>query len=231
MQANYALWLNGNSLVWVHAAVSQSRVDDLLNIQLAAYLAASKRHPRNLRHDGWHREYLRVQGSFGCTPVTVQARPVSAPQAACFEPWAILRANLLAALAAESHAEAGRCLDMFKASPDPALQQALWAECIRLPDAGGDSHAHVELRLVLPDGSIVSTELRFSTASPPDALWLWQVLEPACDEPPQQLDCRYQTSAKLVDRVSCGLQAAIGTKKAQYRGQVQPPVAQEPVHE
>lgn len=71
MQANYTLWLNGNSLVLIDNNVSASRAEALLDVQLAAYLTANKGHA--IQEADWHKDYLRIQGNFGCTVATLHS--------------------------------------------------------------------------------------------------------------------------------------------------------------
>lgn len=221
MQANYRLWLNGNSLVLIDKAVSATRAEDLLNIQLSAFIAANKRHASSVREAAWHTEYLRIQGSFGCSLGTLQSCAVPQTGATVVEPWKVLQANLLARLPSTLQAPVTECLGAFRARPDEAVQQLLWAECVQPPDDRGNSQVHAELRLILPDSSIISTELSFKVAALLDPTWLWQALDSAGVQAGRQVDVHYLTQDKLVDSIGPGLCGTLKVKRAQYRSAVE----------
>ncbi|MDH4553236.1 MULTISPECIES: hypothetical protein [Pseudomonas] len=229
MQANYTLWLNGNSLVFIDDTVSVSRSETLLNIQLAAYLTANKGHA--IQDDEWHRNYLRVQSNFGCTIVNMQSRPVAEKNATACEPWQILRANLLTGVPSTLREPLAQCLDAYPTQSDGAIEQLLAEECIRPPDDKGMSHVRIELRLILADSSIISTELGFSTAGALTGNWLRQPLTLASDQSTQQFDAHYQTDEKVIHSISAGLHDSIKVKQLQYRSQIKPVVALGVEHE
>ncbi|AYG47565.1 hypothetical protein DV532_22195 [Pseudomonas sp. Leaf58] len=220
MQANYRLWLNGNSLVLIDKAVRATRAEDLLNVQLSAFIAANNRHAVAVPEAAWHTEYLRIQGSFGCSLGTLQSCSLPQPGAAVIEPWEALQANLLAQLPSTLQAPVAECLDAFRAKPDEAVQQLLWAECVQPPDDGGYSQVHAELRLILPDSSIISTELSLNIAALLGPTWLWQALDSACVQAGRQVDVHYLTQDKLVDSIGAGLCNTLKVKRAQYRSAI-----------
>ncbi|MFG0325404.1 hypothetical protein ACF8EF_24220 [Pseudomonas sp. zjy_15] len=218
MHANYTLWLNGNSLVLIDNSVSASRAEALLDVQLAAYLTANKGHA--IQDAVWHKEYLRIQGNFGCTVATLHSGAAPAVSAVACEPWKMLRINLLAALPSALQGPVGKCLDAYAAQPDGAIEQLLWVECVRPPDDKGVSHVRMELRLILADSGVISTELGFSTAEHVAMDWLWQPLELASAHPAQQFDANYFTHGKVISSISAGLHDSIKVKQLQYRSQV-----------
>lgn len=218
MHANYTLWLNGNSLVLIDNNVSASRAEALLDVQLAAYLTASKGHA--LQDAEWHKEYLRIQGNFGCTVATLHSGAVPAAPAVACEPWSMLRAKLLAGVPSALQGPVVTCLGAYSAQPDGAIEQLLWAECVRPPDDKGMSHVRMELRLILADSGVISTELGFSTTEHLAMDWLWQPLNLASAHAAQQFDANYFTHEKVISSISTGLHDAIKVKQLQYRSQV-----------
>lgn len=218
MHANYTLWLNGNSLVLIDNSVSASRVEALLDVQLAAYLTANKGYA--LQDAGWHKEYLRIQGNFGCTVATLHSSAVPAAPAVACEPWKILRSSLLAGVPSALQGAVAKCLDAYSAQPDGGVEQLLWAECVQPPDDKGMSHVRMELRLILANSDVLSTELGFSTAENLATDWLWQPLKLASAHATQQFDASYFTHEKVISSISTGLHDAIKVKQLQYRSQV-----------
>ncbi|MFV3287265.1 hypothetical protein ACNFBR_00845 [Pseudomonas sp. NY11955] len=219
MQTKYALWLNGNSLVWIDSAISDSRAEDLLNVQLAAYLTANKRYASSMQRADWHKEYLRIQVGFGCM-LAAQRYSQSLTKEGRFEPWTLLRANLLGEVPSVLQPPLAECLNTFRACPDDTVQQVLWGECVRLPDSTGRSHAHIELRVILHDSTVISTELCFSTDVSLSPQWLWQSLEHTSVFSSQRFDGHYLTSDKQIDAIGAGLSRSIKSKQAQYRSAV-----------
>ncbi|WP_449430976.1 hypothetical protein [Pseudomonas putida] len=215
MHAEYALWLNGNSLVLVDRAVSLSQAEDLLNIQLAAYLAAGKRHPRDATD--WHKEYLRIQSGFGCNFSTLQAGAAADLQAQDLQPWNILANKLMQNVPSNIKAKVRECLSAYAAAPDARVQQLLWTECVTPVAASGSWHGRAELRVMCPGASIVSSELTFSTATELDPLWLWQPLDQASVQTLGQVGYIYQTDVRRVALIRKQLSDSVDTKKQQYR--------------
>ncbi|MEN5035000.1 hypothetical protein [Pseudomonas sp. TWI929] len=218
MQANYTLWLNGNSLVLIDNSVSASRAEALLDVQLAAYLTANKGHA--IQDAAWHKEYLRIQGGFGCNIATLHCGTAVATQASACEPWQILRDRLLAGVLGTLREPVAKCLDAYSAQPDAAIEQLLWVECVRPPDDKGISHVRMELRLILADSSVISTELGFSTAEKLAADWLRQPLSLASGQATRQFDGNYQTHETVIHSISAGLHDSIKVKQMQYRSRV-----------
>lgn len=218
MLANYTLWLNGNSLVLIDNNVSASRAEALLDVQLAAYLTANKGHA--LQDAVWHKEYLRIQGNFGCTLATLHASAVPAAPAVPCEPWKMLRTKLLAGVPSALQGPVATCLDAYSSQPDDAIEQLLWAECVRPQDDKGLSHVRMELRLILADSGVITTELGFSTAEHLATDWLWQPLNLASVHATQQFDANYFTHEKVISSISAGLHDSIKVKQLQYRSQV-----------
>lgn len=231
MQAKYDLWLNGNSLVLVDTSLSQLRTEDLLNIQLAAYLSASNRYPKQPQGDEWHREYLRIQASFGCNLDTLHSGAAALPPATPFQPWSILQGRLLASLPVQWHESVNPYLEALKASPDEAVQLLLWAESVKPPQASGCCQVCVELRLISADASITSSELCFASHASLGPAWLWQSLDPALVQPGRGFNGRYQSNEKLIDLIRGGLHDSIKVRQAQYRSAINLPRSQELDHE
>lgn len=231
MQAEYALWLNGNSLVLVDTTLSESRAEDLLNIQLAAYLSASKRYPKQPQGGEWHREYRRVQASFGCNLDTLQSSAAPLTPAAPYQPWSLLQDNLLASLSAQLQEPVSRCLAAFNAGTHETLQQLPWAESVKPTEATGSCQVCFELRLISPDASITSSELCFASHTPLGPAWLWQTLDPALVQPGQGFNSRYQSNEKLIELIRGGLHNSIKARQAQYRSAISLPQPKEPEHE
>lgn len=220
MNDDYTSWLNGNSLVVVHNAVGEQRTDDLLNIQLAAYLTAGNRYPCAADGKGWQREYLQIQGGFGCNLDAMQSQRMAALQAMPVEPWGFLSERLSTKLDGESREQVLQCLLAFKANAALTLRQLWWSECVKPGGATGSWQVRVELRVVLPDASIVSTELAFTTRATLDMQWLWAPLRAVDVLGGECFDARYQMDGKRVALIREGLGKSVLTKKAQYRCKV-----------
>ncbi|MCE5975380.1 hypothetical protein [Pseudomonas sp. JR33AA] len=218
MHANYTLWLNGNSLVLIDNSITASCAEALLDVQLAAYLTANKGHA--IQDAVWQKEYLRIQGNFGCTLATLHASAVPAAPAVACEPWKVLRANLLAGMPSALQGPVATCLDAYSCQPDDAIEQLLWAECVRPPDDKGVSHVRMELRLILADAGVITTALAFSTTEHLATDWLWQPLNLASAHATQQFDANYFIHEKVISSISAGLHDSIKVKQLQYRSQV-----------
>lgn len=228
MANHYSVWRNGNSLVLVDKAISEASRHDMLNIQLAAYLAACKGGVSGADGDSWLKEYIRVQGGFGCTLATLHSQTSSRVPVAAFKPWDMLCDSLLQATPQRLREAVAQCLDACASSETP---DSRIGERCDLGEHLGDTclnHAHAEFRLVLADCSIISTQLNLGIREPLDSDWLRQLLDPQAVQACWQFQGQYLIDSRRMNLIGPGLAKKLQGMLARHRGEIS---MQEPNHD
>ncbi|WP_345956535.1 hypothetical protein Q9323_02465 [Pseudomonas fulva] len=228
MSNNYSVWRNGNSLVLVDKTISESCRLDMLNIQLAAYLAACNGGVSGVDGDSWLKEYIRVQSGFGCTLATLRSQTTSMVPVAAFRPWTMLCDSLLQATPHHLREAVAQCLEACASSE--TCDNRIGGRC-DLGNPLGDTclnHAHAEVRLVLPDYSIISTQLNLGSRAPLDTDWLWQSFDPPAVQACWQFQGQYLIDSRRMNLIGPGLAKKLQAKLALHRSEVS---VQEPNHD
>lgn len=203
MDADYRVWLNGNSLVLIADSVSPEQADALLDIQLAAYLNAC--HVQGCSRDERSKKYLEVQAGFGCVFTALQHQgDIVSPEVPCI-PWRLLLASLLPAF----DTPFANGLAAFVAQHERTMQR-LWRKSVKRMGECGHVHS-AELRLVLPE-TLFSSELSFVAEVPQGPKWREQVLAPTSLCGLNLVTGRYAVDWATVECVRDGLRDKLGEK-------------------
>ena len=220
MPHDYTLWLNGNSLVLMSSALSAQQVDTLLDLQLAAYLQASAEYAVFDDYTRWRSEYRDTQLSLGC-PFTELALPETPAES--IEPFKVLCANVLSKLAIPYREGAARCLRAIDLPEAHPALQVLWNECVQPPVHDLRATLVTELRVVLPDVSIVSGQLRFRSREGIGRRWPWQRFDVLALEQVTLHSTRYLVSENAVADIRDALREKYAQERAKYLCQIPMP--------
>lgn len=222
MPHDYTLWLNGNSLVLMSSALSAQQIETLLDLQLAAYLQASAEYAVFDDYTRWRLEYRNTQLNLGC-PFTELASPDT--PVVSIEPFKALCGSVLSKLAPVYRAGAARCLKAVDLPEAHPALQALWTECVQPPEQGLCATLAAELRVVLPDASIVSGEMRFKSRESIERRWPWQRFDVLALEQLTLHATHYVVSERALADIRDGLREKYAHVRAQYVCQVALPMS------
>lgn len=228
MANNYSVWRNGNSLVLVDKTISEACRHDMLNIQLAAYLAACNGGVSGADGDSWLNEYIRVQSSFGCTLATLRSQTISMVPVAAFKPWDMLCDSLLQAMPHRLREAVAQCLAACASSETRDDRTGERWGLGEHPGDTGLNYAHAEVRLVLPEYSIISTQLNLGSREPLDSDWLWQLFDPQAVQVCWQFQGQYLIDSRRMNLIGPGLAKKLQGKLAHHRSEIS---VQEPNHD
>ncbi|MFV3325452.1 hypothetical protein ACNFG0_03160 [Pseudomonas sp. NY15372] len=228
MPHDYTLWLNGNSLVLMSSALSSRQVDTLLDLQLAAYLQASAEYAMFDDYTRWRSEYRNTQLDLGC-PFTELAAPDK--PAVSIEPFKALCCNVLNRLGHAHRAGVARCLQAVDLPEAHPALQVLWTECVLPPERDLCATLVTELRVVLPDASIVSGEMRFKSREGIERRWPWQRFDVLALEQLTLHATRYLVSERALADIRDGLREKYAQERAKYVCQVALPASGGQHHE
>lgn len=210
MQDEFSLWLNGNSLVLASSALGPRRIDDLLDLQLLAYLGSVGEMPEIEEITDWRNIYQAIQASMGCAFTSLFRHPSPSSTHAPLQPLQVLKTGLTQYVPRLSQAAVSRALASLD-SLDRQLLQPLCRACIT------GCQFNAELRLLLPGMQIIGSELWFGSSAPlscqgPD----WRVDHAALGKTSAHTTT-YLLDEHLFDSVRDLVDEALLGKREQYR--------------
>ncbi|MDD1959591.1 MAG: hypothetical protein WCC62_09130 [Pseudomonas capeferrum] len=159
MQDEFSLWLNGNSLVLASNALGRRQINDLLDLQLLAYLGSVGEMPDIKEITEWRSLYQAIQASMGCAFTSLYSHPLPSSTEASLEPLQALKTGLTKHVPGPSQASLSRALAGLDALDRQRLQPLCQA-CIT------GCQFNAELRLLLPGPLIIGSELWFGSSEP-----------------------------------------------------------------
>jgi len=229
MQDFHSQWLNGNSLVMAASSLDAEQVDDLLDIQLVAYLKACGEYARAAEPRQWGEAYCNTHVALGCVPVALQQRSIALDPASSCTPLQLIADELKEQVDPALWHGINSTLEVSERRLGPVGEQRLWAESYEPAIASLPGRMLVQVRVLLPGPVVASCELGFASDKPLGDGWLWQPFGLHRVSAVTSQSTRYQVNESLIDSLRSSLRDVASTSRQRYLWEL-PPLGQGHTH-